>query len=432
MQSKEIPRYDDYPLSPVPNSGRLSWFSIAVMRFGQFATLAELLMGATLGYGMGIIPAFSALALGTAILLAIAIPMGIIGQRTGLATSLLTRWWGLGRWGSGIFSIMTGLSVMGWFGIQNALFAQGIQHLAGFGPFWAWTLLSGVVVTVLVYGGILTMGWVAYIAVPLFLLLLGIGALHAMLSPVAHIQWFAPPVGHPPIPLATAVTIVVGSFITGAILSPDMTRFHLNATDVIKQTVSTYILGNALIAGLGIISAQLLNTSNLTTALALAGTAGLVLFVTSTIKVSDWDIYGAALALVNGLDIIGVPHLSRRTMSIVVGFGGTALAMLGIINHFEPFLLVIGVATPPVAAIVLIEYFWGKSQDVDASRVDSLPSAPLANWGALAAWGVGFVVGQWVTWGIGAVNSLVAAAVIYGLWIKGRQRVHRPPHTVLS
>ncbi|MDA8192565.1 MAG: cytosine permease [Thermaerobacter sp.] len=414
-----LPASDDFPLEPVPKSRELHWFALTTMRFGQFATLAQLLMGASLGYGMGLIPAFLALAAGTAILLAVAIPMGIVGQETGLATTFLTRWTGLGRWGSGLFSLVIGVSVMGWFGVQNALFAQGIHQLAGSGPLWIWTLVSGLAVTALVYGGILSMGWVAYFTVPLFLVLLAVGFGHILSHPVAGIAlWHAP--GIHAIPFQAAITVVVGSFITGAAVSPDMTRFHRNRKDVVAQTIATFVLGNALIAGLGVFGAQLLRSSNLTTAIALGGVWGWFLFVSSTIKVSDWDIYGAALALVNGIDLLGIRRISRRNMTLVVGVGGTLLAMAGIVNAFLPFLLFIGVATPPVAAIILVDYFMGRRSRallVSRETLSSSARPGRLNAGALLAWGGGFAAGQWLPVGIGAINSLVAALVIYGFSI---------------
>ncbi len=410
--SRTSESFDDFPLTPVPKSRELTWWSIAIMRFGQFTTLAQLLMGATLGYSMGLVPAGIALGSGTVILLAVAIPMGVLGQDTGLATAKVTRNTGLGSWGSGVFSLVIGLSVMGWFGVQNGLFAQGIVQLAGIGPDWLWTLISGLTVTVLVYAGILAMGWLAYLTVPLFLTMLVIGLAHLIHAGHPLMLWQGP--GGSPLGLAAAVTVVVGSFITGAVLSPDMTRFHRNRADVVKQTVATFVIGNAFIAGAGVIFAQWARSSNLTGALAaaLVGVAGWLLFITSTVKVSDWDIYGAALALVNGLDLLGLRRVRRKTMSLIVGAAGTVAGMVGIVHAFEPFLLVMGVAVPPVAGIVIVDYFHFRVRDSNHEH------RRLRQIIAFLAWIVGFGIGMGVAWGIGALNSLLASAIIYGVGTK--------------
>ena len=77
---------DDFPLEPVPDTDCISWWPLTVMRLGRVATLAQLFMGTTLGFNMGILPAFLGLTVGTCILLVIAIPMGMIGRQTHLAT----------------------------------------------------------------------------------------------------------------------------------------------------------------------------------------------------------------------------------------------------------------------------------------------------------------------------------------------------------
>ncbi len=408
---------EDFPLEPVPATFSIPWGPLTVMRLGQFATLAQLFMGATLGFNMGIIPAFIGLAVGTVILLLIATPMGIIGCQTRQATALITRRVGLGVVGSGVFSVVAGLSVMGWFAVQTSLFASGLKAFAGAGAGWLWTMVAGLTVTVMVYGGILAMRWIANITMPLFVVMLGIGlsrvitrgvTLHLLHGPSGHI-----------LTVSEAITLVVGSFVTGAVVSPDMTRFQRSNQEVIKQTLVSFLVGNGLIAGVGILLGQMLRTTNVTGSLigALPGLAGLLLFVTSTIKVSDWDIYGSSLALVNGLDLLGVRGVGRKRMTLVVGIMGTLLAMAGMVNSFEPFLIVLGVAIPPVAVIVIVDWvLGGRSADASLLRGADKGNHPLSLtvW-ALVAWLAGFAVGRWLPWGIGTVNSLLAAGVIYGL-----------------
>lgn len=390
---------DDFPLEPLPSDRQIGWIKLTVMRFGQFATLAQLLVGSTLGATMRISNAFIALAVGIIVLLVVAIPMGIIGQRTGLATSRLTRVIGLGSGGSALFSLISGVAVMGWFGVQNALFAQGIRDMVTSGPLWLWILLSGLVVTVLVVGGILLMGWAAYITVPLFVLLMALGTFHAL--QLHHPHQITPLLSHES--LTSAITIVVGSFILGAVLSPDMTRFQKSAKDVVLQSTLSFVVGVGLFSGVGVTVGHYLHQDNITGALALGGMLGWVLFVTSTLKVSDWDIYGASLALVNSLDVFGIQALSRRNMAIIVGALGTIAGIMGIVNNFVPFLTLLGVAIPPVASIIIVAYFF-------------FQSAPVSKLGAALAWTAGFASGEWIHWGIPSCTSLVVAAFLYWLY----------------
>ena len=112
---------DDYSLSRVPESERYSWITVAVQRFGQLSALSQFLLGATLGFGMTFWNAFLALTLGAVILEVVAIFVGIAGMREGLSTSVLSRWTGFGRYGSSIIGLVFAVSLIGWFGVQNAV-----------------------------------------------------------------------------------------------------------------------------------------------------------------------------------------------------------------------------------------------------------------------------------------------------------------------
>jgi cytosine permease len=112
---------DDYSLSRVPESEQYSWITVAVQRFGQLSALSQFLLGATLGFGMTFWNAFLALTLGAVILEVVAIFVGIAGMREGLSTSVLSRWTGFGRYGSSIIGLVFAVSLIGWFGVQNAV-----------------------------------------------------------------------------------------------------------------------------------------------------------------------------------------------------------------------------------------------------------------------------------------------------------------------
>lgn len=164
---------DDYALTRVPQSARYSWWSVAVQRFGQVSALSQFLLGATLGFGMGFWEAFLALTLGAVILEVVAVFVGIIGMREGLSTSMLARWTGFGRSGSALIGLAIGISLVGWFGIQSAVSAQGLAALVGVLPEWGWSLVFGLVVTSIVLWGFGSMAWTAYVTVPAFLVLVG-------------------------------------------------------------------------------------------------------------------------------------------------------------------------------------------------------------------------------------------------------------------
>src|SRR5690606_1898728 len=95
---------------------------------------------------------------------------------------------------------------------------------------------------------------------------------------------------------------------------------------------------------------------------------------------------------------------------------GTTLALLGIMEHFLDFLLTLGITTPPIAGIYLVDFFFLRRRRYDIAE---LATAPGIGWAALLTWiaasAVGFAAMADVIrlTGVPAVDSLFAAAVIY-------------------
>jgi cytosine permease len=409
---------DDYAVSRLPESERKSWFVVFLQRYGQMSALSQFLLGATLGFGMDFWQAFLALTLGAVILEVVAIFTGIAGQREGLSTSMLTRWTGFGRYGSSVLGLIITISLMGWFGVQNAVFAQGLQSLLPHAlPLWSWEVLTGLAVTVIVIWGFLSMTWTAYIAVPAFVLLCfySIGKVLGK-SSLGHLVGSAHP--GPALGIGAGATLVAGGFIVGAVINPDMCRFNRSARDVVVNTVLGITLGEYTIGLIGVLLAHYAKTDNVigivTTT---SGAVGVLVLIAATTKINDWNLYSGSLGLANFLDTAFGKRVHRAVLTLAVGIVGTVLSAAGILGHFVKFLTILGVAIPPVAAIVVVDYFVLRThrQVLDASRDASGLPAWCPNWNApgWVAWIAAALVGYYVHWGIASVNSLVVAAILY-------------------
>jgi len=347
---------DDYALDRVPDQARYPWWTVAVQRFGQLSDLTVFLLGATLGAGMSFWGAFWSLTLGSVILELVAIFAGIAGVREGLSTSVLARWTGFGRLGSALIGLVVATSLIGWFGIQNAIFAEGLHALVDGVPVWLWSIVTGLAVTALVVFGFRWMAWIAYVTVPAFLLLAGwsiIGELsdHS-LGDLLGTAGFGEPMS-----IATGATIVAGSYIAGAVLTPDMTRFNRTTGDVVKQTVVSITLGQYVLGLVGVILAYAIRSADVVTIFAAtSGTVGIIILVSATVKINDWNLYSSSLGFVNTLSTVFGLRVNRVMATIAIGVLGTALSAAGILDRFADFLTVLGVAMPPIAGIMVAEY----------------------------------------------------------------------------
>ena len=411
---------DDYALDRVPAEARYPWWTVAVQRFGQLSDLTVFLLGATLGAGMSFWGAFWSLTLGSVILEVVAIFAGIAGVREGLSTSVLARWTGFGRLGSALIGLVVATSLIGWFGIQNAIFAEGLHALMDGIPVWAWSIVAGLAVTVLVVYGFRWMAWVAYVTVPAFLLLAGwsiVGELSKhSLGDLLGSEGFGEPMS-----IATGATIVAGSYIAGAVLTPDMTRFNRTTGDVVKQTVVSITLGQYVLGLVGVILAYAIKSADVVAIFAAtSGVVGIIILVSATVKINDWNLYSCSLGFVNTLSTLFGLRINRVVATIAIGVVGTVLSAMGILDRFADFLTVLGVALPPIAGIMVAEYFlvrrWRPALD-EARAAGRLPETE-PGWvpATLVIWVGSAVFGWWteqVQFGIPSLNSLLVAGVLY-------------------
>lgn len=420
---------DDFALTRVRPEAQKHWFGIAVQRFGQVSALSQFLLGATLGFSMTFGEAFLALLLGSIILEVIMCIVGIIGQKEGLNTALLARWTGFGEIGASLVGLAIGISLIGWFGIQSAISAESLDALMpGVMPIWVWSLLFGLAVTAIVAFGFKGMQLLANITVPLFLILVG----WSIISELADHdlgELLTGPAPGPSMSVWAGTGIVAGGLIVGAIITADMTRFNRSRADVIKQTVVGVSLGEFVIGLAGVLLAHAAASGNIVAIVTSSvGLVGLIIVITGTLKINDWNLYSSTLGLVNFISTAFGKHLNRVTTTIVLGVVGSILAAVGILGQFAGFLTILGVAFPPIAGIMVAEYFIVRRwrPELDATRASGrLPeTAPRIVPATIIIWAVSAVAGYFITWGIPPVLSLILSMVLYVIagklgWVRG-------------
>jgi cytosine permease len=391
---------------------------MAVLRFAQLSAPTQFLVGATLGVGMSFGRAVLAVTLGCVILEVVAVLTGVIGAREGLSTTLLTRWTGFGSGGSALVGLVVAVTSAGWFGVQDSFFAQGLARTVGGPPQWAWCLAGGALVTAIVVRGFALMRRVPFVTVPGLLVLVAYTAFRELRGhPVSRLIASAP---HGPLlSVGAGTTVVVGGFIVGAVLTPDMTRFSRSATDVVKQTAVGVTIGEYGTCLTGVLLARAAQTSDIVSIVTGAsGVAGAIILAAAVVTVNNWNLYGASLATVNAVNaLLPGRRLSRTTAVVALGAAGSILSAAGIIGKFVSFLTVIGVVVPPIAGIMIAEYFavmtWRGRLEASCQRGE-LPDPP-PRWvpAALVAWVVSAAAGYWVHIGIPAMNSVLLAFLLY-------------------
>lgn len=420
---------DDYALARIPADARHPWWSIAMQRFGQLSALSQFLLGATLGFGMDLWHAFLAITIGAVVLDVVSLVVGFIGQQEGLQTSLLARWTGFGHVGSSVIGLAIALSILGWFGIQSEASAEGLHALIGVLPVPVWAFLFGVAVTAIVVWGIGSMKWTAYLTVPLFLALAGWSIGSALMNHSLPDLATSAPQGEQ-MTVITGAVLVAGGFMVGAVITPDLTRFNRSKRDVVIQTIIGFTLGEYVIGLIGALLAHAVKVSNpadlgpsvLQIITSTTGTVGVLILVTATLKINDWNLYSGTLGVANVLSTVFKVKLNRASITIAYGLVGSLLAAVGILDRFQTFLVVLAVAFPPIGGIMAAEYYVVKRfrGELDESRARmAIPvSAPTVVPATLVIWVLsstvfGFYVDRWLPWAVGSITAYVAAFLLY-------------------
>ncbi|THA63836.1 cytosine permease [Streptomyces sp. A0958] len=417
---------DDYALSRVPRDKRFGFWSMLLQWLAQSGSISQFTLGATIGVGMTFGNAFWAFTLGAVILEIVIFAIGLAGMREGLATPMLTRWAGFGRNGSALVSFVIAVSLVGWFGVQNTIFGDSVSALVG-GPSWMWCVLAGIAITALVIFGFKYMANFAKVVTPLFFAMVAFSVIRTLndhsLSELVH----SPPPGDT-IPLAVAATAIAGGYMTGAIVSPEMTRYNRKGSHVFLQSASSMILSEYIVGLTGVLLGHLVKSSEVShIVLSTSGAFGVLVVLMSTAKINDWNLYGSSLGVVNFFQVVFGKRVHRGAVTIVLGIAGTLLSAVGIMSHFTEFLTILGVAIPPIGGIIVAEYWIVKRmrRPLDETRASETLPATSPTWvpASLAIWVAAFCVGKFYDGGIPALNSLATAFVLYSVlgllgWIR--------------
>lgn len=421
----------DYSLSRVPDEAKQPFWRILFIRIGAICCVSQLMLGAALGFGLTFWDAFLATMLGSVLLQVVSWALGTAAAKEGLSTSLLSRWAGFGKVGSALFGGVVAISMVGWFGVQNAVFGEGMTSIVPFTDFLGafeypvWAIVTGLGITLLVVFGIKAIANFATVFVPLFVIVVIVAAAIILQDhTITELLTTAPP--GPALTLGAATTMVAGGFIAGAICTPDYARFLKNGTQVFWMTlIGTFVgeLGMNLIA---VLLAHAMGTENVVDIMmGTSGVIGVIIVVASTVKLNDINLYSSSLGLATMINALFNKKLSRNALVWALGIVGTALSVIGIINYFTGFLTLLGVAIPPVAGIMVVDYFILKRsrKTLDESRAKGVLPATVEKWNplALVSWIAGFAVGEITSImnvGIPGLNSLILAGVLYWVIMK--------------
>lgn len=185
------------------------------------------------------------------------------------------------------------------------------------------------------------------------------------------------------------------------------------------------IVGEFVVNGIAILITQALNSADIVDILTVnAGVIGLISLILSVIKVNDVNLYSSSLGFSNTLQVLTGKKFDYYKITIFLGLAGTVLSVSGILNHFVDFLSMLGVIFPPIAGVMLVDYYILKTSRkiLDETREKGIlpddSQTQIIGWSAIIACIVGTLVGAFFSFGIPSLNSISVAGVAYWILMK--------------
>jgi cytosine permease len=402
----------DHALEPVPADRRKSLLQLIIVQIGWNISVSSFLVGGVVGAGTTFAEGLLAILVGNVLLVAVAYLIGMVGYRTGLTSYLASRAV-FGNRGSIVVTVMLGVIAMGFIGVLAAVWGAAVHKLIPAIPGTAFVLAFALAITSTAIFGFKGLHRYSAIAVPIeiaiaLLALVAIGRSEGGFSSVTA----AVPAAA--IGFGAAVGAVMSTWITGAALVSDVTRFARRPVDILIGVIAGFVVGAGTFETIATVSAMSVGNSNFVVVMQTLGllAPAVVMLVLALWNTADNNLYSASLAFTSASDQLGfrVPKWAWTIVAIVIS---VIVAMSGVAAQFADFLAVIAVIAPPFAG-VMIAHFWIVARGQSGDRL--LTEAPTVRWEALACW-LGAALAAYFTDFLltDAIEGLIAGVVLYAV-----------------
>ncbi len=389
----------DYSLEAVPQTARRGFWPMFVIMLGFTFFSASMSVGANLGNGLNLAGFVWAVVIGGGILGAYTGTLAYIGSTTGLSLDLLAHR-SFGSVGSFLPSALISFTQIGWFGVGVAMFAIPVAELLGIEPLLL-LIVGGVLMTGSAYFGIKGLEVISFISVPLITVLGVYSMIAAAVEGGGLAQIFGLSAGD--ITVFAGVGMVIGSFVSGGTATPNFVRFAKSHKIAVVTTVVAFFIGNTLMFAFGAVGGAFTGQQDIFYVMIAQGLAIPAILV---LGANIWTTNDNAL-YTSGLGLSNITKIRKRPMVLIAGVIGTATAMWLYFN-FIGWLSFLNATLPPVGAIIALDFFMHRSE----YNADEVADRKI-NWGAILGVVAGALVGNFVSFGIAAINAMVVACVLY-------------------
>ena len=412
----------DYPLSEVPSGARQGLFSTAILLFGFTFFTATMFAGGTIGMAFDFTTLLWAAVIGNLLLGLYAAVLGLIACRSGLNSVLMGRFC-FGEVGSKRSDMLLGFTQIGWYAWGTATIAIVLVKILGLPESLTIPLmvLFGFGFCVTAFIGYKGLDLLSRVAVPAMLVLL-VASLWIATRDIGGMAGLLAVQPKESMSLSMAITLVFGTFVSGATQATNWTRFAKSGRVAVLASLFGFFIGNGLMIIAGAYGAIVYQQPDVVEVLVLQGLsmAAVIMLFLNLWTTQDNTIYNFAAA---GCNLLRTGK--RKTVTLAGAAIGTLLAIGGMYEMLIPFLILLGSIIPPIGGVIMADFFYGHR-----ARYPKLADVrlPTFNWVGLGAYLIGALsayFSPWVAPLVGIAVAAVAYVVLFELnrALVGRQQV---------
>lgn len=394
-------------------------WDIAFIWFCANVAVPRLMIGGSLAE-LGFWKLIFILIVGNVIVFLPLLALGNIGYKVRIPTMAASRMT-FGIRGSYLPSVANGIQLLGWAANVSVICGSSINEIikaiTGFDSLSLWIAVTAAVQLLITAYGFRSITWLQRLSVPLLAVLTVIVAVLIFKN-----YGFSSVVNYTP---AAAMSIMVGldivasnAFAWGPMVC-DYTRYAKSAGSAGWGTLIGSLAGAASFMFIGAISAVTTGSANPVDFMLTAGLGipALLIIVLSSLTTNVINLYSASISFVNVFPKIE-PWKIIVPSGIVVG--GIAL-IPNLIGHFITFLTIVGAIFIPLIAIMLVDFFAIKKQEVSVEemlkddRTSKYWYSNGFNWKAIFVWVLGIILYNFLTYVWNVLGACVPTFIIIAL-----------------
>jgi cytosine permease len=379
----------DNPLEPLQPGQRREAFPLLTLAFGWGFLVTGLLTGGALGQGLPFWPDLVVASfLGNAMNFVIGGLVGYMGYKTACNSGLLYRF-AYGNIGAYLPVLFVALLTIGWQGIVVGAFGFTWAQSFDSPTFYAVALGAGLLYTFTTFFGVSAL---EKVSMPSVVLLVGVGVYAAWLNVDKVGGWgnfvamSADKSAQSPLSMKDAINLVVGSWIVGAIVMSEYTRFAKKAWVALAIPFVVLIISQWFLQIVGSMGGIVSGTYEFTTYMLeqgmIIGGLGLIAMSLALWTTGDTNLY------LPSIQTASVFRRPQKVTTLICGLLGTILG-LGLYQHFLSWIGLLASLVPPLIGPIIVDYYLVNRMNYDSNDLKRLP---LWNPVAIAAYVIGAIV----------------------------------------